>query len=1085
MADDDDSNAEDIQSQLQRESTAAHEQQQQIGDATQSSIRLSSNATSNAVPEHDVAALPSDAISEIASPATSTTVGLVSGLNGAGDDDGDDDAIRASTSATEEPDNKAMELLGSIVKAHTGFDEESEEAEIAALVKVAFGNTPDPAVSPGMGAGTGAGTQSEDEKILLQVKNTVKFLQDNVPAPAAHTSEDSYANAGASDPGFDIRMRVEYEKLYRLFITARRNNQGLVKKLRDLKSEIVSNATKVEAAMHIFQSDRVLIASLKKEVKKAWSVVEMSKDREMKAKETILNLKIEIESLKKDVGYSNSANNGNTGYSGGGTSLAQRNLQLQTRIDQLEKEKSDVQQELEISQSDVRVLNDELKDLGEKLRLEKKNSEQSAREIDAVNGLLQSKKSDQDRELRMREKLEGALAEKKKEIQDRDSKIAQRLSEIKGLKDVINRLEMQVKDEKLKNEKEANEKQAIIARVTRMQEELDAQKQTAFEKSANADLNQTPSPEMEHHFRRYQEEIKKLTKSREIHEKNAKLLQDAKLAAEVERDSAKGLNYSLTRETESLKKQLVASMNQIEMLTKERDATQKNFVKAVGATQRQINAVKISDLAQRTLEHEIEGFKEEASKMRKIIYSLEKERDFHVAEFNKLQEENAMKDEELKMKDLLVFDTRKKISELERKRKEQQQLYESVRTDRNLYSKNLIECEDEIIELKRKLKIMGHQIEQLKEEIAAKETDLAKEHFEHTKLEKEKEGLSSHIAKLQTQLEETQVSIKNRLAEENKLRHVIAEGDAARSKLKKEYDSIVQARDVLCSRIIRRDDEIALLYEKLKIQHSTLKKGENQFYERIEDIRVLKLEIKRLRREKAILQTETQNVDGLRGEIFRLNKDILKERTRVKVLEEELESPLNIHRWRKLSGSDPTMFELIMKIQALQKRLIQKTEEVVEKEKRPEVFEELRVLKSAIKGKVRECKSLASELNMYHSQINEYKFETQRLHQDFQEMKKRYYELKKKDRDERSIRLRFGQETNALLGDQNIVKSSNDDPTVVPSYSAAAKDGLTNVLPALKPHPSKTPRFSGGGFNMDKKISVEGRQEERLGEASV
>ncbi|KAJ3374214.1 hypothetical protein HDU84_000888, partial [Entophlyctis sp. JEL0112] len=401
-------------------------------------------------------------------------------------------------------------------------------------------------------------------------------------------------------------------------------------------------------------------------------------------------------------------------------------------------------------------------------------------------------------------------------------------------------------------------------------------------------------------------------------------------------------------------------------------------------------------------------------------------------------------------------------------------------------------CEDEIIELKRKLKIMGHQIEQLKEEIAAKETDLAKEHFEHTKLEKEKEGLSSHIAKLQTQLEETQ------------LRHVIAEGDAARSKLKKEYDSIVQARDVLCSRIIRRDDEIALLYEKLKIQHSTLKKGENQFYERIEDIRVLKLEIKRLRREKAILQTETQNVDGLRGEIFRLNKDILKERTRVKVLEEELESPLNIHRWRKLSGSDPTMFELIMKIQALQKRLIQKTEEVVEKETviaqkeklyaevksvlqrqpGPEVFEELRVLKSAIKGKVRECKSLASELNMYHSQINEYKFETQRLHQDFQEMKKRYYELKKKDRDERSIRLRFGQETNALLGDQNIVKSSNDDPTVVPSYSAAAKDGLTNVLPALKPHPSKTPRFSGGGFNMDKKISVEGRQEERLGEAS-
>ena len=35
-------------------------------------------------------------------------------------------------------------------------------------------------------------------------------------------------------------------------------------------------------------------------------------------------------------------------------------------------------------------------------------------------------------------------------------------------------------------------------------------------------------------------------------------------------------------------------------------------------------------------------------------------------------------------------------------------------------SKNLIEARDEITEMKRKLKIMSHQIDQLKEEISAK-----------------------------------------------------------------------------------------------------------------------------------------------------------------------------------------------------------------------------------------------------------------------------------------------------------------------------------------------------------------------------
>ena len=37
-------------------------------------------------------------------------------------------------------------------------------------------------------------------------------------------------------------------------------------------------------------------------------------------------------------------------------------------------------------------------------------------------------------------------------------------------------------------------------------------------------------------------------------------------------------------------------------------------------------------------------------------------------------------------------------------------------------------------------------------------------------------------------------------------------------------------------------------------------------------------------------------------------------------------------RWRKLEGSDPSTFELLQKIQTLQRRLIHKTEEAVEKE---------------------------------------------------------------------------------------------------------------------------------------------------------
>lgn len=46
----------------------------------------------------------------------------------------------------------------------------------------------------------------------------------------------------------------------------------------------------------------------------------------------------------------------------------------------------------------------------------------------------------------------------------------------------------------------------------------------------------------------------------------------------------------------------------------------------------------------------------------------------------------------------------------------------------------LLPRQDEIAESKRKFKITSHQIDQLKEEVSAKDLALVKEHFEHLKV---------------------------------------------------------------------------------------------------------------------------------------------------------------------------------------------------------------------------------------------------------------------------------------------------------------------------------------------------------------
>ena len=65
----------------------------------------------------------------------------------------------------------------------------------------------------------------------------------------------------------------------------------MIKKCRELNSEIVNNAAKVQTALKLSQEDQSTIASLKKEIEKAWKMVDASHEKELRAKETIQQLK--------------------------------------------------------------------------------------------------------------------------------------------------------------------------------------------------------------------------------------------------------------------------------------------------------------------------------------------------------------------------------------------------------------------------------------------------------------------------------------------------------------------------------------------------------------------------------------------------------------------------------------------------------------------------------------------------------------------------------------------------------------------------------------------------------------------------
>lgn len=831
------------------------------------------------------------------------------------------------------------------------------------------------------------------------------------------------------------KFRVEYEKLHRALKKSHESEKRLMQKCRELNAEIVANASKVQTALKLSQEDQTTIASLKKEIEKAWKMVDAAHDKEQRARETIQSLKLEIANLSKLV------------EQGAGLTMGQDHS-----VNELLKIKDELTKERDDKLSEISKLREELSGATTKQQKAEQDREEAEMKIAELKEDIQVRSNEAQREARKKEKIEKELKQAKSDLETRTAELKTKAGNLQRAQEDITKLEQQLKEQRILNEKAMKDTDLLNARLTKVQQDYDQQLLSCDQLATENTQKAAELKAKEDEINALKQDTVRLTKMREAIQRKLRTIEDQKMEVEQQKETLKGQIAGLEKELESSKKQAEADKKAIDDLVRERDILNKNLLKAAGATQKQLGLVRLHEQTKKNLEQEIQNYKDEAQKQRKIIYQLEKERDRYINEASELTQKVLQHMEDVKVREMQIFDYKKKIAEAETKLKQQQNLYEAVRSDRNLYSKNLIESQDEITEMKRKLKIMNHQIDQLKEEIMAKEAALVKEHLEHQRVEKEKDALKAELQRMKQQAAESKAYIEQQEVEERKLLKIISEADAERLRQKKELDQVISERDILGTQLVRRNDELALLYEKIKIQQSTLNKGEIQYRQRLEDIRLLKLEIKKLRREKNILTKSVANVEDLRREVYHTQRELLRERTRCKALEEELENPMNIHRWRKLEGSDPSTYEMIQKIQTLQRRLIQKTEEVVEKElliqekeklymelkqilarqPGPEVAEQLGIYQQTLKEKTKQMKGMSSELNMYEAQVKEYKYEIERLAKELQEVKKKFYMQKRKEQQARERDRAYQQATG-------------------PAFSPQRTDG---------------PRFTGGGFNL-------------------
>ena len=92
------------------------------------------------------------------------------------------------------------------------------------------------------------------------------------------------------------------------------------------------------------------------------------------------------------------------------------------------------------------------------------------------------------------------------------------------------------------------------------------------------------------------------------------------------------------------------------------------------------------------------------------IYTLEKASQKATQDAQRANNNLMQMVEDFKLRTNMISELKKETIENETKLKQQQSLYEAVRAERNLYSKNYVEQTDQVHDLKNKFFIAEHQI---------------------------------------------------------------------------------------------------------------------------------------------------------------------------------------------------------------------------------------------------------------------------------------------------------------------------------------------------------------------------------------
>ncbi|KAM6287685.1 coiled-coil domain-containing protein 146 [Spheniscus humboldti] len=327
---------------------------------------------------------------------------------------------------------------------------------------------------------------------------------------------------------------------------------------------------------------------------------------------------------------------------------------------------------------------------------------------------------------------------------------------------------------------------------------------------------------------------------------------------------------------------------------------------------------------------EQEKCRDELSRLAHLTWLKVEEREQKSRDVQKtqIQLQNTIK--EIKRKDLEIREYKKRKREIQNQLQGFAKMYDVIQNERNKCVNLVHAAQQKASEIKNRVKLLGNEIEKLRNTVITKERKLQKQHLKNTNNVAITDSLKSDYCKIVQIVREMKEKKKQRCLDLERLTNTVTHIEEEIVQIRKKYERAIQQQNESGLLLRNREEELCILYEKINLQEMLCRNGDIEMQVMDEKIRFLKLKVAEKKRQIKLWLKALPVKNALDAHLVVLQIQHSQCKDRIQWMEEIFADPANESRKRDLGGKDPSPPELLKKIEQLEVELVQKEEKLLE-----------------------------------------------------------------------------------------------------------------------------------------------------------